>query len=300
MTRTQINYFLEVAKTASFSKAASNLYVSQPAVSKQIALLENELGITLFDRSDKVVRLTEAGTALRNFQLRYDRDLNTLVSRMKSHTNSAYKGNITIGCRASWNLVPFYRNICNIFSYWPEINIRLSGYELGEIINMVRSGEVDFGLVYGKTGEKQPDLLSVPFTTCGFDLLFSAEFVGESGAPTLKDFANVDFVMVENYVGDFFRRYTETLCAEQGFTPNFRRCRTMHSALMEVSCNRGVMVVDSREMSLTNSVYHHIPLKGELSIELVYLAKNSTPLKDFFLSEVQSKIQNEPNFNLFV
>lgn len=61
MTQSQITYFLTVADTLSFSKAAAALFVSQPAVSKQVSLLEEELGLTLFDRTRQGVFLTEAG-----------------------------------------------------------------------------------------------------------------------------------------------------------------------------------------------------------------------------------------------
>lgn len=64
MNITQIKYFLELAKTLNFSAAASALYISQPALSRQVSALENELQIRLFERSTKHVRLTKAGKAL--------------------------------------------------------------------------------------------------------------------------------------------------------------------------------------------------------------------------------------------
>ena len=64
MNITQIKYFLELAKTLNFSAAASSLYISQPALSRQVSALENELQIRLFERSTKHVRLTKAGKAL--------------------------------------------------------------------------------------------------------------------------------------------------------------------------------------------------------------------------------------------
>ncbi len=57
----QIDYFLAVAETLNFTAAAKSLYISQPALSKQIALLEEELGVRLFVRTSRKVELTEAG-----------------------------------------------------------------------------------------------------------------------------------------------------------------------------------------------------------------------------------------------
>ena len=58
MTESQRNCFLAVAEHRSFSKAATALYVSQPAVSKNISILEEELGASLFNRQGKFVELT--------------------------------------------------------------------------------------------------------------------------------------------------------------------------------------------------------------------------------------------------
>jgi len=59
-----ITYFLAAAENLSFSAAARNMYVSQPSISKSIAKLEDELGLTLFSRSGKTVQLTAAGQQL--------------------------------------------------------------------------------------------------------------------------------------------------------------------------------------------------------------------------------------------
>lgn len=68
VTSLQINYFLCVVKHMSFTKAAAELYITQPSLSKQISNLETELGVRLFDRSVKTqLRLTPAGITMRDF-----------------------------------------------------------------------------------------------------------------------------------------------------------------------------------------------------------------------------------------
>ena len=64
MTDTQITQFVTVAKYLNFSRTAEVLYVSQPALSKQIQKLETELGFPLFVRSTHDVRLTPAGETM--------------------------------------------------------------------------------------------------------------------------------------------------------------------------------------------------------------------------------------------
>ena len=60
-----LTVFMAVADTGSFSAAAERLFLTQPAVSKRIAQLEQQLGTRLFDRVGRRIRLTEAGEALR-------------------------------------------------------------------------------------------------------------------------------------------------------------------------------------------------------------------------------------------
>ena len=60
----QLRYFVAVADTLNFSRAAESLYVSQSALSKQISELEQELGVALFDRDRRSVALTSAGQLL--------------------------------------------------------------------------------------------------------------------------------------------------------------------------------------------------------------------------------------------
>ena len=61
MNDLQIDYFIAVARNLSFTKTAEEMYVSQPAISRQISHLEEELGYPLFDRSKKTTQLTPAG-----------------------------------------------------------------------------------------------------------------------------------------------------------------------------------------------------------------------------------------------
>lgn len=64
MNLRQLSYFLQIAELESFTRAANVLHVGQPSLSRQIQLLEQDLGVLLFVRSDKGVKLTEAGVAL--------------------------------------------------------------------------------------------------------------------------------------------------------------------------------------------------------------------------------------------
>ena len=71
MTLQQLKYFVSVANHLSFSRAAEENYVSQTAISQQIKLLEEDLGISLFDRTHRWVRLTRAAVSIMNTLSRF-------------------------------------------------------------------------------------------------------------------------------------------------------------------------------------------------------------------------------------
>jgi LysR family transcriptional regulator, benzoate and cis,cis-muconate-responsive activator of ben and cat genes len=66
MRTEQLENFLVLAETLNFRKASEQTYIAQPALSRQIQVLEEEIGARLFDRSKKQVRLTEAGSYFRH------------------------------------------------------------------------------------------------------------------------------------------------------------------------------------------------------------------------------------------
>ena len=81
MTTKQIDYCIELARTLNFSRAADNMFVSQPTFSYQIRLLEDEIGFTLFERSGKGAALTPAGAQFVSFLTGMRQDLKRAIEQ---------------------------------------------------------------------------------------------------------------------------------------------------------------------------------------------------------------------------
>jgi DNA-binding transcriptional LysR family regulator len=96
MDADSLHAFLEIADSASFSKAAAKLHLSQPAVSKRIAALEDRLGRRLFDRIGRQVLLTEAGRTLLPYARRVLHDLED-GRRALSQLSGEVRGRLSIG-----------------------------------------------------------------------------------------------------------------------------------------------------------------------------------------------------------
>ena len=95
MTTKQIDYCIELARTLNFSRAADNMFVSQPTLSYQIRLLEEEIGFTVFERSGKGASLTPAGTQFVSFLAGMREDLKRAIEQGQNFS-AKYKENISI------------------------------------------------------------------------------------------------------------------------------------------------------------------------------------------------------------
>lgn len=111
-----LRYFLNVAREQSFTKAAEQLHITQPTLSRQLASLEEELGVTLFTRSGRNITLTEEGLLLKRRALEIlDLEERTL-EELKS-TEGIVEGTVTIGCR-EFAVVETLAKICELVNWF--------------------------------------------------------------------------------------------------------------------------------------------------------------------------------------
>lgn len=102
----KIRYFLELAKTLSFTRAANNLFITQQTLSKQISNMEEDLGFLLFERTTKNVRLTKSGKDLYHFFRESTAELDRLV-----HFGRSSQLNLGVGFLAGMSIVAIREKI---------------------------------------------------------------------------------------------------------------------------------------------------------------------------------------------
>jgi DNA-binding transcriptional LysR family regulator len=144
--------FVEVANAGSFSAAARNLGLTQPAVSSQIRSLEKEYGNTLIDRSPGHCRLTEAGRSFLDHALKI-LDMEEKLLRDMEGKRDEVSGPVTI---AASNIPGDYIMPLILSRYrerYPLTDPRLAIADSGKVLESVRAGEVDLGC----TGFREED-----------------------------------------------------------------------------------------------------------------------------------------------
>ncbi len=113
MTTKQIDYCIELAHTLNFSRAADNMFVSQPTFSYQIRLLEDEIGFTIFERSGKGASLTPAGAQFVSFLTGMRQDLKRAVEQGQNFS-AKYQDSISI-CMMVRQAVAFLPEAMRLF-----------------------------------------------------------------------------------------------------------------------------------------------------------------------------------------
>ena len=140
-----LRYFLTVAKEQSFTKAAEQLHITQPTLSRQLASLEDELGTTLFNRGGHSVTLTDAGLLLKRRALEII-DLEDKIVDEFTANEGAIEGVITIGCGEFAAVETLAKIIGNYKEKYPMVQIVLHTGTADTILEMMNKGLVDIGL----------------------------------------------------------------------------------------------------------------------------------------------------------
>ena len=140
----KLKAFHKVALIGSFTKAAGQLHLTQPAVSQKIQALENILGVTLFDRSGKAVNLTQEGEVLLSYTDRLF-ELFEEIGSLFSDMTELNTGRISIGATAVMGIYFMTRAIGRYNKKYPGIEIDLRMGNSLTVVNMIMDGEVDIG-----------------------------------------------------------------------------------------------------------------------------------------------------------
>lgn len=154
MNTRSLRVFAEVARTGSFSTAARNLGLTQPAVSFHVRSLEKEYGCTLVDRSLGRCRLTEPGRALLRHAQRILKLEEELAREMEGRRGEP-SGTLLL---AASNIPGEYilpRLLSRYHERFPLVELRLEVTDTGRVLDLVRAGEVDLGCVGSREKEER-------------------------------------------------------------------------------------------------------------------------------------------------
>jgi len=156
----QLQYFLAVAESLHFSRAAERLFVTQPTLSHQLAELESQLGTALFDRSGKAVRLTQAGELFRAYAKRSLDEIEAGCSAL-AELEGLQRGELRIGVNQSFvhRLMP---PIISEFLAWhPAVRLHVHEMTANQIERQLADGILDLGIAFAPSALPETELEAI-------------------------------------------------------------------------------------------------------------------------------------------
>lgn len=230
-----LRYFLAVAETLHFRRAAEALLVSQPAVSQQIRDLEAELGAPLFERVGRRVLLTEAGETYRRFARRAFAELESGRAALDELRNLR-RGRLRIGALQTIVSGRLPDLLARFLTDHPDVVLIVRELAAGEIAAGVANGELDLGVTFIPPG--QAGLEAEP--------LFAEEFVLIVGPDhrlagrrrvRVADLKEIPLTLLPD--GYFSRRAVDQAFAEAGVVPKVAIEMNVVGAILQTVARSG-------------------------------------------------------------
>ncbi len=146
MTITQIKYFLAILEYNSFSAAADEMYISQSSLSKQIKALENEIGISLFIRSNNKVWLSAGGKLFLDYAKDFNSSYESMKKRFAALEEDAPSGYVSLG---TLPLMADYQITDKLINFQKTSNIQVNITEADQtyILRKLRARKIDLALL---------------------------------------------------------------------------------------------------------------------------------------------------------
>lgn len=284
----QIRYFLALATELNYTRAASQLNISQPPLTRHIQQLEHSIGVMLFERSTRGVALTQAGKIF----LEEARKIVALADQAVNKTKLAHQGQIgrlDIGIFGSSTISVIPTLLIELRKTHPDIVISLQNTTKTQQIEGVREKHLDIG--FNRIYPSVPDLA---VETVMLENLYVALHKDHPFANNqtieVKDLVDQPFILFPNNVRPSFADNVITLCTNAGFTPNVvHDVEDIFTAVALISAGLGIAIVPESAISLRlSNVSYHLLDSEDATVDLscVYRADNHSPALLAFLDAV--------------
>ena len=288
-----LNYFVATAQELNMTRAAQKLLVSQPALSRQIADLEDELGVKLFNRQPRHLTLTPAGQYL----YEQAKEILTLASKTKSNLQSSavISGDLTIAAGESFAMQRLMNIVSNIIRDYPTVKIHiLSGdYEFAE--RRLNTGAVDFAVIIGNRPLDNYASLQLPEKDTWGVLMTKDDPLAKKSAITAEDLVGRNVLnsqQAENrkYFDSWFGNYKEQINIIGTVNLNFNGTLLVkNKAAIMLTLDKLANISDESNLTFR-------PITPMLKQPVTVIWKRETnlsPVADLFLNRLRASIDDD-------
>jgi DNA-binding transcriptional LysR family regulator len=273
-----------VAKNLSFSHSAENLCLSQSSLSKYIQSLEKELSVKLFNRSTRMIKLTEAGKYLSLHAAKildeYEKALSGISAYVQDNSQSLAIAAIPVIAQYG---------ISKMIAIYSEknryINIKLSEMDVKPVLNALEMKEIDIGII---RGQRVPDDNYKRYPLMDDELVLvtnEKHRFAERPVVNLAEAATEQFVLLNE--NTFTHKVCVEACEEAGFFPNYKRMKVTigticsfveHGAGVALLMEKTVAGIQNPELRIVRLEQHPV-----VTISIVVRNEPLSPICEDFI-----------------
>ncbi len=265
MDMRHLRCFVAVAEEMHFGRAAERLHLTQPPVSLAIKELEEELGVTLLERTSRRIVLTQAGEdALRD--ARAVLAAADTLRRRARETSQGLMGSLAIGF-ISLPAYSFLPDTLRRFGEdYPQVRLSLQEGTTDQIVHDIESGRLDVGLVF-RTPDLPASLESALVWSEPLVIALPQRHPLTRGRRiALEKLAQERFLGFERHQGPLMFDAIVSTCMRHGFSPRLFAARQMHTIVSLVSGGMGVALVPSCVQAMQREGVAYRRLQGERTV----------------------------------
>lgn len=282
-----LEYFVAVAEELHFGRAARRMNISQPPLSQSIRSLEENLGVTLFNRTNRKVSLTDEGT----YFLEQARDMLRRLKEAEKGVRAVARGEegrVRVGFVWATASLEFTDRLRTFKQALPRVNLEFLEMSTLRILQFVRSDRLHVGFVRESPEDGLAGLRHCPFGCEGHVLALPRDHpLAAQDKVRMSQLAGEPLIMFPREV--LPSHYDEHISCflEAGFSPTIvQEVRTSRTTRALIAAGLGMSLVPSSTMSDTRQGMVYRPLVGrtpQIKLVMVWRKENETPLLWRFL-----------------
>ena len=253
MTLNQLKYFIAVVRCLSFTEAAKSLFMTQPALSRQIQAMEAELGTQLFIRDKKTLKLTPGGSALYSKLPDFLRQYEEMMEDARN-ANRDFEGQLRIGFLDIYDASSLFPPVVEAFQRnHGGIRLTMERFSLGELPERLYEGKLDIICTYGFSLFDKPALVTVNVQKFDSCVMFNKDHpLANKPDLTMDDLRQERFIQLGREASQEGYQYIANLISRGGISPEVQYVEKNDDVLLWVEMGCGIAVTSDRTVERHN------------------------------------------------
>lgn len=272
----QLTYFRAVATELHFKRAAASLFIAQPALSRQIKALEDELGVLLLERDRRNVALTPAGAYLLSAIGPLLNSLEDISHRVRL-VAEGLEGELRIGYTGSCVNTVLPRVLPALHKSYPRIQTYLSEMTSAVQLSALHEGALDIGIMRNPPPHPMTETLPVWREPFYLVIPLSHKLTARSFR-SLTQVASEQFILPPRHDGELYHEHILAVCTEAGVQPHVAHESTHgHTIVKLVESGLGISILPETFLRLYKGAVRFLPLRHtarQAELTAVWLRNN--------------------------